>query len=122
MVYNFVVAFMFILVSTFSYWYSSKLTVYRESSFFKSFFLTVVSYSLAGSFKLLSQNLIGHYSILLMFLTLFLIQMFMGFIIFKENYRKSLFTSILAFVVTVIIGLPLLVLSGIGISYLKLQK
>ncbi|MCX7759875.1 MAG: competence protein comp [Hydrogenothermaceae bacterium] len=122
MIYNFVVAFTFLLVATFSYWYSSKLTVYRESSFVKSFFVVVVSYTIAGVLKLLTQNLISYYSIAVMFIVLFTVQTFLANYIFKESYKKGLLTALLSFVVTIIIGLPLLVLSGIAISYLKLPN
>lgn len=122
MIYNFVVAFMFLLVATFSYWYASKLTVYKQTSFIKSFFVVLVSYTLAGLFKILTQKFLGNYSIAMMFVLLFLIQMLAGSYIFGESYKKSIFTAVLAFVVTIIIGLPLLVLSGIAISYLKLPS
>lgn len=120
MIYNFIVAFIFLLVATFSYWYSSKLTVYKQTSFVKSFFVVLISYTLAGLFKILTQKFLGSYSIGLMFILLFFIQTSAGSYVFSESYRKSAFTAILAFVVTIIIGLPLLVLSGIAISYLKL--
>lgn len=55
-----------------------------------------------------------------MFVILFTIQTILGNFIFGESFKKTILTSVLAFVVTIIIGLPLLVLSGIAISYLKL--
>lgn len=122
MIYNFVVAFMFLLVATFSYWYASKLMIYKQTSFIKSFFVVLISYTLAGMFKVLTQTFLGNYSIALMFVLLFVIQMFISSKVFGESYKKSFFTAILAFVVTIIIGLPLLVLSGIAISYLKLTN
>lgn len=120
MIYNFLVAFIFLLVATFSYWYASKLTVYRLTSFLKSFFVILISYTLAGLFKVLTQKFLGNYSIALMFVILFTIQTVLGNFIFGESFKKTILTSVLAFVVTIIIGLPLLVLSGIAISYLKL--
>lgn len=120
MIYNFLVAFIFLLVATFSYWYASKLTVYRLTSFLKSFFVILISYTLAGLFKVLTQKFLGNYSIALMFVILFTIQTILGNFIFGESFKKTILTSVLAFVVTIIIGLPLLVLSGIAISYLKL--
>lgn len=120
MIYNFLVAFLFLLVATFSYWYSSKLMVFKHTSFIGSFFVVLVSYTVSGMFKMLTQKFLGNYSIALMFSILFILQMFIGNRIFKESYKKSILVSILAFIVTLIIGLPLLVLSGIAISYLKL--
>ncbi|MEJ5172082.1 MAG: competence protein comp [Hydrogenothermaceae bacterium] len=122
MIYNFLVAFTFLLVATFSYWYSSKLTVYKESSFIKSFFVVLLSYTIAGVLKMLTQNLINYYSVVVMFVVLFTVQTFLANYIFKESYKKGLLTALLSFVVTIIIGLPLLVLSGIAISYLKLPN
>ncbi|MEZ0323107.1 MAG: competence protein comp [Hydrogenothermaceae bacterium] len=122
MIYNFLVAFTFLVVATFSYWYSSKLTIYKESSFIKSFFVVLVSYTIAGVLKILTQNLIGYYSIAVMFIALFIVQTFLANYIFKESYKKGLLTALLAVVVTIIIGLPLLVLSGIAINYLKLSN
>lgn len=120
MIYNFIVAFTFLLVATFSYWYTSKLMLYKRSSFIRSFFVVLISYTLAGVFKLLTQKFLGNYSIVLMFVLVFVLQMFLGSYVFEEGYKKTVFTAVLAFVVTIIIGLPLLVLSGIAISYLKL--
>lgn len=120
MIYNFIVAFAFLLVATFSYWYSSKLTLYKETSFLKSFFLVLVSYTLAGLFKITTQKFLGNYSIALMFVILLAIQIALAGYIFRESFKKAVITSVLALVVTLIIGLPLLVLSGIAISYLNL--
>ncbi|MCX7738740.1 MAG: competence protein comp [Hydrogenothermaceae bacterium] len=122
MVYNFLVAFVFLLVATFSYWYSSKLTLYKESSFLKSFFLVLVSYTLSGLFKITTQKFLGIYSIPMMLFVLVILQVFLAGYIFRESYKKSVLTSLLAFVVTIIIGLPILVLSGIAISYKNIPK
>lgn len=121
MIYNFVVAFSFLLIATFSYWYSSKLANYKKTSFTMSFFVVIVSYTLAGTLKLLIQNYISHYSIILMFITLVVLQIYLGSFIFKEKLSKTAITSILSLIVSIIIGLPILVLSGIAITYLHIK-
>lgn len=121
MIYNFVVAFSFLLIATFSYWYSSKLANYKKTSFTMSFFVVIVSYTLAGTLKLLIQNYISHYSIVLMFITLVVLQIYLGSFIFKEKLSKTAITSILSLIVSIIIGLPILVLSGIAITYLHIK-
>ncbi len=122
MIYNFAVAFSFLLIATFSYWYSSKLANYKKTSFTMSFFVVIVSYTLAGSLKLLTQSYISHYSIVLMFITLVVLQIYLGSFIFKEKLLKTTITSILSLIVTIIIGLPILVLSGIAITYLHIKN
>lgn len=121
MIYNFVVAISFLLIAMFSYWYSSKLANYKKTSFIMSFFLIVVSYTLAGTLKLLTQNYLSHYSIVLMFITLVVLQTYLGSFIFKEKLSKTAIASVLSLIVTIIIGLPILVLSGIAITYLHLK-
>ncbi|WP_028950854.1 hypothetical protein [Sulfurihydrogenibium subterraneum] len=121
MLYNFIVAFSFLLIATFSYWYSSKLANYKKSSFLMSFFVVLVPYTLAGGLKLLTEKFISHYSLLVMFLALVILQTYFGKIVFKEDFKKTLIASLLGLIVTVIIGLPILVLSGIAITYLNLK-
>lgn len=121
MVYNFVVAFSFLLIATFSYWYSSKLSNYKKTSFIMSFFVIIVSYTLSGMLKLLIQNYISHYSLVLMFILLIILQTYLGSFLFKETLLKAAITSILSLVVSIIIGLPILVLSGIALTYLHVK-
>jgi hypothetical protein len=121
MIYNFVVAFSFLLIATFSYWYSSKLANYKNSSFVMSFFVVLIPYTLAGGLKMLTQNYISHYSLVVMFITLIILQTYFGYLVFKEPIKKTVIASILSLIVSVIIGLPILVLSGIAITYLNLK-
>jgi len=122
MLYNFIVGFSFLLIATFSYWYSSKLAVYKNTSFFLSFLVVLISYTIAGSFKLLSEKYLSHYSLILMFTLLIFMQIYLGKILFKENFKKSAIASILSIVVTIIIGLPILVLAGIALTYLNIKQ
>ncbi|MGC8941682.1 MAG: competence protein comp [Sulfurihydrogenibium sp.] len=121
MLYNFIVAISFLLIATFSYWYSSKLALYKKSSFFLSFFVVLIPYTLAGSLKMLLQNYISHYSIVVMFVALVIFQTYFGKVVFKESIKKTFLASVLGLVVTVIIGLPILVLSGVAITYLNIK-
>ncbi|PMP63294.1 MAG: competence protein comp [Sulfurihydrogenibium sp.] len=121
MLYNFIVAISFLLIATFSYWYSSKLALYKKSSFFLSFFVVLIPYTLAGGLKMLLQNYISHYSIVVMFVALVIFQTYFGKIVFKESIKKTFLASVLGLVVTVIIGLPILVLSGVAITYLNIK-
>ena len=122
MLYNFIVGFSFLLIATFSYWYSSKLANYKKSSFFFSFLVVLISYTIAGSFKLLSEKFLSHYSIALMFILIVFIQVYLGKLLFGENFKKSIIASVLSLVVAVIIGLPILVLAGIAITYLNIKQ
>jgi len=122
MLYNFIVAFSFLLIATFSYWYSSKLANYKKTSFFMSFFVVLIPYTLSGGLKLLTEKFISHYSLLVMFLALIILQTYFGKLIFKEDLKKTSIASLLGLIVTVIIGLPILVLSGIAITYLNLKQ
>ncbi|PMP63709.1 MAG: competence protein comp [Sulfurihydrogenibium sp.] len=121
MLYNFIVAISFLLIATFSYWYSSKLALYKKSSFFLSFFVVLIPYTLAGGLKMLLQNYISHYSIVVMFVALVIFQTYFGKVVFKESIKKTFLASVLGLVVTVIIGLPILVLSGVAITYLNIK-
>ncbi|MGC8747242.1 MAG: competence protein comp [Candidatus Saccharicenans sp.] len=121
MLYNFIVALSFLLIATFSYWYSSKLALYKKSSFFLSFFVVLIPYTLAGGLKMLLQNYISHYSIVVMFVALVIFQTYFGKIVFKESIKKTFLASVLGLLVTVIIGLPILVLSGVAITYLNIK-
>ncbi|MGB9766338.1 MAG: competence protein comp [Sulfurihydrogenibium sp.] len=121
MLYNFIVAISFLLIATFSYWYSSKLALYKKSSFFLSFFVVLIPYTLAGGLKMLLQNYISHYSIVVMFVALVIFQTYFGKIVFKESIKKTFLASVLGLLVTVIIGLPILVLSGVAITYLNIK-
>ncbi|MGC9120642.1 MAG: competence protein comp, partial [Sulfurihydrogenibium sp.] len=116
MLYNFIVAISFLLIATFSYWYSSKLALYKKSSFFLSFFVVLIPYTLAGGLKMLLQNYISHYSIVVMFVALVIFQTYFGKVVFKESIKKTFLASVLGLLVTVIIGLPILVLSGVAIT------
>jgi VIT1/CCC1 family predicted Fe2+/Mn2+ transporter len=121
MLYNFIVAISFLLIATFSYWYSSKLALYKKSSFFLSFFVVLIPYTLAGGLKMLLQNYISHYSIVVMFVALVIFQTYFGKVVFKESIKKTFLASVLGLLVTVIIGLPILVLSGVAITYLNIK-
>ncbi|WP_297887213.1 competence protein comp [Sulfurihydrogenibium sp.] len=121
MLYNFIVAFSFLLIATFSYWYSSKLANYKKTSFLMSFFVVLIPYTLAGGLKMITEKYISHYSLLVMFVALIILQTYFGYLMFKEPMKKTVIASILGLVVTIIIGLPILVLAGIAITYLNLK-
>lgn len=87
-----------------------------------SFFVVLIPYTLSGGLKLLTEKFISHYSLLVMFLALIILQTYFGKLIFKEDLKKTLIASLLGLIVTVIIGLPILVLSGIAITYLNLKQ
>jgi hypothetical protein len=57
-----------------------------------------------------------------MFTLLIFIQIYLGKILFKEDFKKSAIASILSIVVTIIIGLPILVLAGIALTYLNIKQ
>lgn len=121
MLYNFIVALSFLLIATFSYWYSSKLANYKKTSFIMSFFVVLIPYTLSGGLKILTEKYISHYSLLVMFVALLILQSYFGYLIFKESIKKTLIASLLGLIITVIIGLPILVLSAIAITYLNLK-
>lgn len=114
MISSFVVAISLLLIATFSFWYSSKLTLFKKPSFFYSFIVVLISFVMMGVIKIILS------SVYIAIFVYFLSQIIITNLLFKENLKKSIFTVLLAFVVTIIIGLPILVLAGIALTYLKI--
>lgn len=119
MISSFVVAISLLLIATFSFWYSSKLTLFKKPSFFYSFIVVLISFVMMGIIKIIISSFTP-YAVYIAIFVYFLSQIIITNLLFKENIKKSIFTVLLAFVVTIIIGLPILVLAGIALTYLKI--
>jgi len=116
---SFFVAISLLLIATFSFWYSSKLTLFKKPSFFYSFIVVLISFVMMGIIKIILSSFTS-YAVYIAIFVYFLSQIIITNLLFKENLKKSIFTVLLAFVVTIIIGLPILVLAGIALTYLKM--
>ncbi len=117
MVEAFIISVVILITGSFSFWYASKLALFKWTSFKYSFLVTLIAYVSIGFSKALLQ-ISGIYKPQLVWMPVLiglLVQTLIAKAVFKQNWFKTTIAVITSFIVTIIITIPMFVVAG-GLS------
>ena len=121
-----IISTMILVATSFSLWYSSKLALFKNPSFKYSFFSSLVAFLTMGFFRIgiyyLSPDFKGGKVLISTLLVGFIILFFSIKLFFRESNIKTLITTFLTFLVSIIIVIPLLVSAGFLMTYFSKQN
>ena len=119
----FIVAAIILITGAFSFWYASKLALFRWTSFKHAFLVTLVAYVFIGFAKTLMQ-LGGIYKPSLVWIPILIglsTQAVLAKVVFKERWLKVIIAVAVGTAVTAIIVIPMFVVAGGVITYVSGQ-
>ncbi len=119
MVEAFIVSIIILITGSFSFWYASKLALFKWTSFKHSFLITLIAYVSIGAIKTLMQ-ISGVYKPQLVWIPIItglFVQIILAKVIFQQNWFKTVIAVITGVVVTAIIVIPMFVVAGGVFTY-----
>ncbi len=119
----FIVAAIILITGAFSFWYASKLALFRWTSFKHAFLVTLIAYVSIGFAKALMQ-ISGIYKPSLVWVPILIgltTQTVLAKAVFKESWIKVIIAVAVGTAVTVIIVIPMFVVAGGVITYVSGQ-
>ncbi|ACO03171.1 MAG TPA: hypothetical protein DEP48_09745 [Persephonella sp.] len=123
MVEVFVLSAIVLVAGSFSFWYSSKLSLFKRPSFKYSFLVTLFAYVGIGAtralLKFAAPDFKGIAAFGLSVLVGLIIQVFIAKLTFNESWIRTIITVFFAALVTVIIVIPLVVSAGFLTAYMN---
>lgn len=119
----FIVAAIILITGAFSFWYASKLALFKWTSFKHAFLVTLIAYVSIGFAKTLMQ-ISGIYKPSLVWIPILIgltIQTVLAKAVFKERWLKVVIAVVVGTIVTAIIVIPMFVVAGGLITYMSGQ-
>ncbi len=123
MIEAFIVSVIILITGSFSFWYASKLALFRWTSFKHSFLITLVAYVSIGLSKTLMLTS-GIYKPQLVWVPVLIglfTQSILARAVFKESWLKIVIAVLVGTVVTAIITIPMFVVAGGVMTYMGIQ-
>jgi hypothetical protein len=120
MIEVFIVSIIILIAGSFSFWYASKLALFKWTSFKYAFFVTLIAYVSIGAVKAVMQ-ITGIYKPQLVWipiLTGIAVQTALAKVVFQQSWVKTIIAVITGAVVTAIIVIPMFVVAGGVITYI----
>ena len=123
MIEVFVLSAIVLIAGSFSFWYSSKLSLFKRPSFKYSFVVALFAYVGIGATRALlnfiNPDFKGLSALGLAVFVGLIIQSVMAKLVFQESWVKTIITVIFSALVTVIIVIPLIVSAGFLTAYIN---
>ncbi|WP_457622343.1 hypothetical protein [Persephonella sp.] len=119
----FVLSAIVLIAGSFSFWYSSKLSLFKRPSFKYSFLVTLLAYVGIGATRALLKFAFPDFKGISAFgisvMVGLIIQVFIAKLTFNEGWIRTVITVFFAALVTIIIVIPLVVSAGFLTAYLN---